>query len=281
MKLVFMCLSISLAFATYEPESLFRDAPQELIHEIHDMATDTPDSDFAAVSDPFSAKSENEEAEMMNDVKKWEDDMQKANAQKKKAQKAPKGAPTKKVPNGAPTKKVPKATPTKASRAAENAVAKTITKVLAAKVKKADQQVIKAKKVLALSETTRMKPSKSVAAAVLSEHPKWHKYCEVATSKHRLKGKCRAYKRFCKLYKKFGLHEAAKNHCDNMRKAHAKLTAHKKKPKKKLGHGKRCRCNAACRFVASKSSKRMCIKECYKECFAEKFGVNAAHYASR
>merc|ERR1711988_309124 len=35
--------------------------------------------------------------------------------------------------------------------------------------------------------------------------PKWHEYCEVRTIMHTLKGQCRAFKRFCQLYKNFGM----------------------------------------------------------------------------
>merc|ERR1711907_350889 len=53
--------------------------------------------------------------------------------------------------------------------------------------------------------------------------PKWHEYCEVETSMHALKGRCRAYKRFCRLYKNFGMDADAKKHCARMRAAHNKL----------------------------------------------------------
>merc|ERR1712072_408370 len=173
MKLVFMCLAISLALATCDPESYAQ--PEELI-------MDAPAADLT------------EEALAIA-----------------------------KEVNTHPLPKKESNQPSKASKAAEMAIAKALAakakaRVTAAKkaakltkkVKKANQKVKKAKKVVALSETTMVAP-------------KWHKYCEVKTSKHRLKGKCKAYSRFCKLYTKFGLHAAAKRHCDNMKKAHAKL----------------------------------------------------------
>merc|ERR1711990_535432 len=48
-------------------------------------------------------------------------------------------------------------------------------------------------------------------------------YCEVKTSNYHLRGKCRAHKRFCKLYKGFGMFAQAKKHCTKMRLAHKKL----------------------------------------------------------
>jgi hypothetical protein len=63
--------------------------------------------------------------------------------------------------------------------------------------------------------------------------PKWHEYCKVKTSYQSLKGRCNAYKRFCKLYKKYGLHADAKRHCDAMKAAHAKMV---KAPPKSVDH---------------------------------------------
>merc|ERR1719230_1773682 len=65
--------------------------------------------------------------------------------------------------------------------------------------------------------------------------PKMVKYCEVETKLHSTKGRCRAYRRFCNLWKKFGLPKYAKPHCDKMKAAHAKMVK-ANKPKKKSLH---------------------------------------------
>merc|ERR1719409_1428720 len=59
--------------------------------------------------------------------------------------------------------------------------------------------------------------------------PKMIKYCEVKTKLVRAQGRCRGYRRFCHLYKKFGLHGAAKRHCHKMRVTHHLLLKHRKK----------------------------------------------------
>jgi hypothetical protein len=49
------------------------------------------------------------------------------------------------------------------------------------------------------------------------------KYCEVKTTLAHAQGRCRGYRRFCHLYKKFGLHGAAKRHCHKMKVTHQLL----------------------------------------------------------
>merc|ERR1712072_813598 len=46
---------------------------------------------------------------------------------------------------------------------------------------------------------------------------------------NRLKGMCRAYLRFCKLYKRYGLHDDAARHCKNAARMHKALVKHMKK----------------------------------------------------
>merc|ERR1711970_841406 len=53
--------------------------------------------------------------------------------------------------------------------------------------------------------------------------PKIIKYCEVKTKMSHAQGRCRAYRRFCRLYKKFGLHGAARRHCNKMKAVHRTL----------------------------------------------------------
>jgi len=47
------------------------------------------------------------------------------------------------------------------------------------------------------------------------------------------KGRCRSFARFCEMYKKFGLHDDAQMHCDNAKKAHAKMMHHHHQAAKK------------------------------------------------
>merc|ERR1712093_795240 len=50
--------------------------------------------------------------------------------------------------------------------------------------------------------------------------PKMVKYCEVVVKSkklHGVKGRCRGYRRFCRLYTKFGMPTYAKRHCDKMK----------------------------------------------------------------
>merc|ERR1712093_390357 len=53
--------------------------------------------------------------------------------------------------------------------------------------------------------------------------PKIVKYCEVSTKMSHAQGRCRAYRRFCRLYKKFGLHGEARRHCNKMKRVHRRL----------------------------------------------------------
>merc|ERR1712159_870498 len=60
--------------------------------------------------------------------------------------------------------------------------------------------------------------------------PNIKKFCEVTTKMNRAKGRCRGYRRFCRLYHKFGLPAYAKRHCNMMMKIHRMLVrAHRKK----------------------------------------------------
>merc|ERR1712072_364529 len=66
--------------------------------------------------------------------------------------------------------------------------------------------------------------------------------CEVKAKGHkanRLKGMCRAYLRFCKLYKRYGLHDDAARHCKNAARMHKALVKHMKKHHKKHKKGKK------------------------------------------
>merc|ERR1712036_58014 len=63
----------------------------------------------------------------------------------------------------------------------------------------------------------------AMAAKFAKLMPKMIKYCEVKTKMQAAKGRCRAYRRFCTLYKKFGLHGAAKRHCKKMKAIHAAM----------------------------------------------------------
>merc|ERR1711939_284149 len=53
--------------------------------------------------------------------------------------------------------------------------------------------------------------------------PTWNEACKVASKNHRVKGQCRAWKRFCKIYKEFEMPVEAEKKCVLMRKAHACL----------------------------------------------------------
>merc|ERR1712205_214471 len=77
-----------------------------------------------------------------------------------------------------------------------------------------------------------MKKKKKVPKKVLKTLA-WHQYCNVKTKLHAVKGKCRAYKRFCKLYRDFDMPLDAQHHCDNMKAAHAKMVKAAQKGKKK------------------------------------------------
>merc|ERR1712216_156601 len=77
-----------------------------------------------------------------------------------------------------------------------------------------------------------MKKKKKVPKKVLKALA-WHQYCNVKTKLHAVKGKCRAYKRFCKLYRDFDMPLDAQHHCDNMKAAHAKMVKAKGKKKGK------------------------------------------------
>jgi len=60
--------------------------------------------------------------------------------------------------------------------------------------------------------------------------------CEVkakGAKANRLKGRCRAYLRFCKLYKRYGLHDDAARHCKRANAMHRLLMKHAKKHAKK------------------------------------------------
>jgi len=82
-----------------------------------------------------------------------------------------------------------------------------------------------------------MKKKKKVPKKVLKTLA-WHQYCNVKTKLHAVKGKCRAYKRFCKLYRDFDMPLDAQHHCDNMKAAHAKMVKAAQKGKKKKGKKK-------------------------------------------
>merc|ERR1711959_172132 len=74
--------------------------------------------------------------------------------------------------------------------------------------------------------------------------------CEVkAKGRHanRLKGMCRAYLRFCKLYKRYGLHDDAARHCKNAARMHKALVKHMKKHHKK--HHKKKKMDQLAEFV--------------------------------
>jgi len=96
----------------------------------------------------------------------------------------------------------------------------------------------KAHRVKAIVRTVAKDEKEAEAAApapapkpVVPKAPKWHEYCKVKTSYQFLKGRCNAYKRFCQLYKSFGLHADAKRHCDAMKATHAKMVKAAPKPK--------------------------------------------------
>merc|ERR1711881_220612 len=66
--------------------------------------------------------------------------------------------------------------------------------------------------------------------------------CEVKAKgrkANRLKGMCCAYLRFCKLYKRYGLHDDAARHCKNAARMHKALVKHMKKHHKKHKKGKK------------------------------------------
>merc|ERR1711881_723619 len=97
-----------------------------------------------------------------------------------------------------------------------------------------------AKKRAAARKKAAAKREKRMKAAFNKKKKKLVKYCEVKVTgrvANRIKGMCRAYARFCRLYKRFGLHDYAQRHCDNMKKFHKKLTRHSKKGKKKAKKG--------------------------------------------
>merc|ERR1711959_186298 len=83
-----------------------------------------------------------------------------------------------------------------------------------------------------------MKKKKKVPKKVLKALA-WHQYCNVKTKLHAVKGKCRAYKRFCKLYRDFDMPLDAQHHCENMKAAHAKMVKAAQKGKKKKGKKKK------------------------------------------
>merc|ERR1711975_181521 len=60
-----------------------------------------------------------------------------------------------------------------------------------------------------------------------------HKFDVKGHKANHYKGRCRAFKRFCDLYKKFGLHDEAEEECKKAAKAHAKMVRHHKIAAKK------------------------------------------------
>merc|ERR1712093_580399 len=97
-----------------------------------------------------------------------------------------------------------------------------------------------AKRRAAARKKAAARREKRMKASFKKKKKKLVKYCEVKVTgrvANRIKGMCRAYARFCRLYKRFGLHDDARRHCDNMKKFHKKLTRHSKKGKKKAKKG--------------------------------------------
>merc|ERR1711959_317812 len=85
-----------------------------------------------------------------------------------------------------------------------------------------------AKRRAAARKKAAARREKRMEASFKKKKKKLVKYCEVKVTGRvatRIKGMCRAYARFCRLYKRFGLHDDARRHCNNMRKFHKKRAA--------------------------------------------------------
>merc|ERR1711959_483979 len=95
---------------------------------------------------------------------------------------------------------------------------KKVSKKVKAKVVKLGKKVIKMRK--------------KFAKKFLKLKPKMIKYCEVKKAAFHMKARCRSYRRFCRIYKKYGLMRAAKRHCNKMKKIHSQMAKKAKKSKK-------------------------------------------------
>merc|ERR1712091_717967 len=122
------------------------------------------------------------------------------------------------------------------------------------KEKAAKKRAEKAKKVVAKIRAAERKKKnakreKRMKAQFKKKKKKVAK-CEVKAKGHkanRLKGMCRAYLRFCKLYKRYGLHDDAARHCKNAARMHKALVKHMKKHHKK--HHKKKKMDQLAEFV--------------------------------
>merc|ERR1711959_833844 len=120
----------------------------------------------------------------------------------------------------------------------EKAVAAWRKRVAAQKKKRAEKRTKREKKHKAFwkkraaeRKKKNAKREKRMKAQFKKKKKKVAK-CEVkAKGRHanRLKGMCRAYLRFCKLYKRYGLHDDAARHCKNADRMRAKLLKEMKK----------------------------------------------------
>merc|ERR1712093_134955 len=127
----------------------------------------------------------------------------------------------------------------KAAERAKKAAARKEKRVKRAKAHEKRRKAA-AKRRAAERKKAAARREKRMKASFKKKKKKLVKYCEVKVTgrvANRIKGMCRAYARFCRLYKRFGLHDYAQRHCDNMKKFHKKLTRHSKKGKKKAKKG--------------------------------------------
>merc|ERR1712093_246243 len=129
----------------------------------------------------------------------------------------------------------------KAAERAKKAAARKEKRVKRAKAHEKRRKAA-AKRRAAARKKAAARREKRMKASFKKKKKKLVKYCEVKVTgrvANRIKGMCRAYARFCRLYKRFGLHDDARRHCNNMRKFHKRLTRHGKKKKKKKHHKKK------------------------------------------
>merc|ERR1711981_206563 len=139
----------------------------------------------------------------------------------------------------------------KSDKAHKKKVAEKKRKADMKKEKAAKKRAEKAKKVVAKIRAAEKRTKKAIAAwrkrvaaqkkksakrekrmkAQFKKKKKEVAKCEVKTKgrhANRLKGMCRAYLRFCKLYKRYGLHDDAARHCKNAARMHKALVKHMK-----------------------------------------------------
>lgn len=106
------------------------------------------------------------------------------------------------------------------------------------------------------------KKGKKMAPKAPMTDPNWVKYCEVDVKGHKLnhlRGRCRGYKRFCKLYWQYKMPKETRKHCALMVKFHKKLVG--TPPKRGAGLREKAQKKKIAKARKEKASKETTSKE--------------------